>query len=231
MSIKGQVLYRRDLRAPDAPGAGQDRADAACRSAPRARSRMPASRKTTSTAISAPPATRRVSARCRWSIISGLKLRHIDSTDTGGSSYLLQVGHVAEAIAAGKCSVALITLAGRPRAEGMATGTAPRAPAVPMPESRVRAALRAGHREHVRDVRDAPHARIRHDQRADGLGQGRRLAPRAAQSACDAARRRDGRGCRQFADDRRPAAPARLLRHQRRRRRDHHDHARKSRRA
>ena len=65
----------------------------------------------------------------------GLKLRHIDSTDTGGSSYLLQVGHVAEAIAAGKCSVALITLAGRPRAEGMATGTAPRAPAVPMPES------------------------------------------------------------------------------------------------
>src|SRR5215204_512313 len=65
----------------------------------------------------------------------GLRVRHIDSTDTGGSSYLLQVGHVAEAIAAGKCSVALITLAGRPRAEGMATGTAPRAPAVPMPES------------------------------------------------------------------------------------------------
>ena len=56
----------------------------------------------------------------------GLKVRHIDSTDTGGSSYLLQVGHVAEAIADGKCSVALITLAGRPRAEGMATGTAPR---------------------------------------------------------------------------------------------------------
>ena len=65
----------------------------------------------------------------------GLKLRHIDSTDTGGSSYLLQVGHVAEAIAAGKCDIGLITLAGRPRAEGMATGTAPRAPGVPMPES------------------------------------------------------------------------------------------------
>ena len=65
----------------------------------------------------------------------GLKLRHMDSTDTGGSSYLLQVGHAAEAIALGKCSIALITLAGRPRAEGMATGTAPRAPAVPMPES------------------------------------------------------------------------------------------------
>ncbi len=57
----------------------------------------------------------------------GLKLRHWDSTDTGGSSYLLQVGHAAEAIALGKCSIALITLAGRPRSEGMATGTSPRA--------------------------------------------------------------------------------------------------------
>jgi acetyl-CoA C-acetyltransferase len=44
----------------------------------------------------------------------GLKLRHIDSTETGGSSYLIHVGHAAEAIAAGKCKVALITLAGRP---------------------------------------------------------------------------------------------------------------------
>ena len=51
----------------------------------------------------------------------GLKTKHIDSTDVGGSSYLLQVGHAAEAIALGKCSIALITLAGRPRAEGMAT--------------------------------------------------------------------------------------------------------------
>src|SRR5204863_6622426 len=56
----------------------------------------------------------------------GLKLRHIDTTETGGSSYVVHVGHAAEAIAAGKCDVALITLAGRPRAEGMATGTAPR---------------------------------------------------------------------------------------------------------
>tara|TARA_B100001123_G_scaffold417542_1_gene520400 strand:- start:369 stop:1538 length:1170 start_codon:yes stop_codon:yes gene_type:complete len=56
----------------------------------------------------------------------GLKLKHIDATETGGSSYVLHVGHAAEAIAMGKCSVALITLAGRPRAEGMATGTAPR---------------------------------------------------------------------------------------------------------
>ena len=56
----------------------------------------------------------------------GLKLKHMDATETGGSSYVLHVGHAAEAIAMGKCSVALITLAGRPRAEGMATGTAPR---------------------------------------------------------------------------------------------------------
>ena len=56
----------------------------------------------------------------------GLKLRHMDSTDSGGSSYIIHVGHAAEAIAAGKCTVALITLAGRPRSEGQATGTAPR---------------------------------------------------------------------------------------------------------
>jgi acetyl-CoA C-acetyltransferase len=56
----------------------------------------------------------------------GLKLRHMDTTETGGSSYVIHVSHAAQAIAAGKCDVALITLAGRPRSEGMATGTAPR---------------------------------------------------------------------------------------------------------
>ncbi len=45
------------------------------------------------------------------------RLRHFDSTDVGGSSYLAHVAHAHEAIAAGKCSVALITLAGRPRSE------------------------------------------------------------------------------------------------------------------
>ncbi len=64
----------------------------------------------------------------------GLKLSHMDSTDTGGSSYILHVGHAAEAIAAGKCRIALITLAGRPRSEGMATGTASR-PATNAPDS------------------------------------------------------------------------------------------------
>src|SRR3954469_12867946 len=64
----------------------------------------------------------------------GLRPRHVDSTDIGGSSYVLHVGHAAEAIAAGKCKVALITLAGRPRAEGMATGTAPRNVTADTPE-------------------------------------------------------------------------------------------------
>ncbi|HEX4695183.1 thiolase domain-containing protein [Sphingomonas sp.] len=49
-------------------------------------------------------------------------LRHIDSTETGGSSYILHVSHAAQAIAAGKCSVALITLAGRPRSEPFTRG-------------------------------------------------------------------------------------------------------------
>ncbi|HEX5326805.1 MAG TPA: thiolase domain-containing protein [Acetobacteraceae bacterium] len=56
-----------------------------------------------------------------------LNVRHVDATDIGGSSYLMLVAHAAEAIAAGRCNVALITLAGRPRSEGQATGTAPRA--------------------------------------------------------------------------------------------------------
>ena len=55
----------------------------------------------------------------------GLKVRHVDSTDTGGSAYLLHVAHAAQAIAGGRCNVALITLAGRPRSEG-SSGVAPR---------------------------------------------------------------------------------------------------------
>src|SRR5262249_53584184 len=31
----------------------------------------------------------------------GLKVRHVDSTDTGGSAYLVHVSHAAQAIAAG----------------------------------------------------------------------------------------------------------------------------------
>lgn len=45
----------------------------------------------------------------------GLKPRFIDTTSTGGSGYIIAAGHAAAAIAMGKCSIALITLAGRPR--------------------------------------------------------------------------------------------------------------------
>ncbi len=63
----------------------------------------------------------------------GLRVRHVDSTDTGGSSYLIHVAHAAQAIAAGKCSVALVTLAGRPRSEG-SSGTQPRSWAASAPD-------------------------------------------------------------------------------------------------
>ncbi len=45
----------------------------------------------------------------------GIRPKHIDSTETGGSAPLVHVSHAAQAIAAGKCRVALVTLAGRPR--------------------------------------------------------------------------------------------------------------------
>ncbi|OSZ75504.1 thiolase domain-containing protein [Hydrogenophaga sp. IBVHS1] len=63
----------------------------------------------------------------------GLKLRHTDTTDTGGSAPLIHVAHAAQAIAAGKCNVALITLAGRPRSEVSGVGVQPRnvTPATP----------------------------------------------------------------------------------------------------
>src|SRR5215510_7027115 len=64
----------------------------------------------------------------------GLKVRHMDSTDTGGSSYLIHVAHAAQAIALGKCNVALVTLAGRPRSEG-SSGTQPRSWGANMPDA------------------------------------------------------------------------------------------------
>src|SRR5690606_27803997 len=50
----------------------------------------------------------------------GLRVRHVDSTECGGSAPILHVSHAAQAIAAGRCNIALITLAGRPRAAGAA---------------------------------------------------------------------------------------------------------------
>jgi len=63
-----------------------------------------------------------------------LKVRHVDSTETGGTSYLIHVNHAAQAIAAGKCNAALITLAGRPRSEG-SSGAVPRAVGDASPEA------------------------------------------------------------------------------------------------
>ncbi|MGK7864353.1 thiolase domain-containing protein [Falsiroseomonas sp. E2-1-a4] len=62
------------------------------------------------------------------------RLSHVDSTDIGGSSYLAHVAHAAAAIALGRCNIALITLAGRPRSEGMATGTGARAQNATVPD-------------------------------------------------------------------------------------------------
>ena len=64
----------------------------------------------------------------------GLRVRHTDATDIGGSSYLLHVSHAAQAIAAGKCNVALITLAGRPRSEAT-SGLQPRNWGANVPEA------------------------------------------------------------------------------------------------
>lgn len=52
-----------------------------------------------------------------------LKLRHLDSIDIGGSSAVAQVAQASAAIAMGKCDVALITQAGRPKSTGLTTGT------------------------------------------------------------------------------------------------------------
>jgi len=72
-----------------------------------------------------------------WSLANYLnlnKLRHVDSTDMGGCSYLVHVAHAAEAIAAGKCNVALITMAGRPNSEGL-SGTQVRNRGVNLPDA------------------------------------------------------------------------------------------------
>jgi len=47
----------------------------------------------------------------------GLEVSHVDSTDTGGSAPIIHVIHAAQAIMAGKCKVALVTLAGVPRGQ------------------------------------------------------------------------------------------------------------------
>lgn len=60
----------------------------------------------------------------------GLDVRHVDATEIGGSSYLHHITQAQQAIADGKCDVALITGAGRPRA-GAKTYWMPQSPDVP----------------------------------------------------------------------------------------------------
>ncbi|MDP3926788.1 MAG: thiolase domain-containing protein [Hydrogenophaga sp.] len=52
------------------------------------------------------------------------KLQHTDTTESGGSAYLLHVSHAAQAIAAGRCRVALVTMADRPLAAAAGTALA-----------------------------------------------------------------------------------------------------------
>ncbi len=69
-----------------------------------------------------------------------LRVRHFDSSDVGGCSYIAHVSHAAQAIMAGKCRVALITLAGRPRSEGH-SGTSARPAAAAVPDAAWEAAF------------------------------------------------------------------------------------------
>ena len=215
---QGQGLHRRRLRAPDAQGGGQVGRAAARRGGEgRARGRGPHDART-STAISAPGDAPGLGPMSMVDYM-GLKLRHIDSTDTGGSSYLIHVAHAAQAIAPGKCNVALVTLAGRPRSEG-SSGTQPRSWGANAARRAVRAALRPRHRQQLRHggrcatcTSTAPPA---------SSSPGSRSRPRTTRSTTRTrccARSSRSKDVRRLADDRRPAAPPGLLRGERRRRR------------
>jgi acetyl-CoA C-acetyltransferase len=56
----------------------------------------------------------------------GLSPAFYDTTDPGGSAYVSHVGHAASAIRDGTCDLCLVTLAGRPRSAGQATGAGAR---------------------------------------------------------------------------------------------------------
>ncbi len=61
----------------------------------------------------------------------GLDVRYADSTDIGGGSPIAHVGHAMRAIRSGRCDVALITSAGRPRADAAAPGDLTELPEYP----------------------------------------------------------------------------------------------------
>mgnify|MGYP003694042693 CR=1 FL=1 len=189
---QGQGVHRGNLRAPHTQGRHPVAGPAARRVRTGRAGRRGTDKATTSTATSA-RATRPGLGPLSMADYMGLKLRHMDTTETGGSSYVIHVAHAAEAIALGKCNVALITLAGRPARRGHGhrhrTARAGRVRA----RRAVRVPVRPDRREPVRDGGDAPHVRVRHDERAARVDQGGRLAARAAQPARPPARGRHGR--------------------------------------
>ena len=146
-----------------------------------------------STAISA-PATRPGLGRCRWPTTWACACATWTPPRPAAPPTSSTSPTRPQAIAAGKCNVALITLAGRPRSEGQ-SGTAPRAARPDAPDAHLGSAVRPDDGQRLRHVRHAPHARVRHHLRAARLDQGRRLPPRPAQPARHAARRGHGRGC------------------------------------
>ena len=117
MTITREGVHRRRLRAPRTgatrpqraadPRRGRGRSAGRRRPGVRGRRRL---------------LLRRRRARLRAALhgrVHGVACSYVDSTETGGSSYVCHVGHAASAIAAGKCRVALVTLAGKPRTGGV----------------------------------------------------------------------------------------------------------------
>jgi len=113
---QGKSLHRRHLRASDASRAGQSRPRNCMPRSRAARSQMPVCVSRMSTDISAPGTRRTARWRCpiTWaSPSSGISIPPI----VAALPISFTSVNAAAAIAAGKCSVALVTLAGRPRTE------------------------------------------------------------------------------------------------------------------
>ena len=139
----------------------------------------------------------------------GIKPRHVDSTETGGSSYVIHAAHAAEAIALGKCKVALVTLAGKPRTGGGQPGGG-RRPVDP-PDYPFEAPFKPT----VLNVYALCARRHMHEfgTTSEQLAWIKVAASHHAQHNPHAMLRRgDGGECRRLADGRRSAASARLLR-------------------
>ena len=86
-----------------------------------------------------------------------LKLRHMDSTEIGGASYIALAAHAAEAIALGKCDVALVTLAGQAAQRGHGDRYRAASARSEPAGSSLGSALRHHHRQRLCDVRHAPY--------------------------------------------------------------------------